>query len=80
MISDLERGAAMRTYGTAARSVALCRTSASNSRSELVIVPSLFVEETRLEIMSSGQEWCHNISCPERQGSSHTLPAPRPEA
>ena len=80
VLSDPECGAAMRASGTAARSVALCRTITANSRSELAIAPSLFVEYTRLEMMYSGQVWRHTKSCPEREGSSHTTPAPRPEA
>ena len=55
VLSDPERGSTMSNSGTATRSVASCRTSAANYRSELVIVPSLFVEKKRLVMMSSGQ-------------------------
>ena len=65
VLSDPERGAAMCASGTAARVVASCRTSAANSRSELVIVSSVFFEETRLVIISSGRGWRHTISFPD---------------
>ena len=55
VLSDPECRAVMRASDTSTRSVASYRTSASNYRSELVTVPSLFVEETMLEIMSSDQ-------------------------
>ena len=54
VLSDPEQGAASLDSGTAARRVASWRTSATSSRSELVIVPYLFVEETRLAMMSAG--------------------------
>ena len=80
VLSDPERGAASLASGTAASRVALWRTNLARSKSEFVIVPSLFVNETRLAMMSGGQGWCHTRSFPELEGSSHTPPAPRPEA
>ena len=80
VFSDPERGAARLASGTAMIRVASWRTSAASSRSELVIVPSLFVEEMRSEMMSTGQGWRHTISFPERYRSSHTPPDPSPEA
>ena len=44
VLSNPERGAASLPSGTAASRVASWRTSTASSRSELVIVPSLFVE------------------------------------
>ena len=80
VLSDPERGGAMHTSGTDARSVASCRTSAANYRSELAILPSQFVEEMRLAIISSGQGWCHTRYCPKREELIHTPSASRPEA
>ena len=39
VLSEPERGAAMRSLGTASRRVASCKTRVVSSRSELVIVP-----------------------------------------
>ena len=39
VLSELERGAAMRALETASRRVASCKTRAASLRSELVIVP-----------------------------------------
>ena len=39
VLSEPERGAAMRSLGTASRRVASCKIRAARSRSELVIVP-----------------------------------------
>ena len=55
VLSDPERGAASLDSGTAASRVASWRKSATISRSELVIFPSLFVEETRSAMMSAGK-------------------------
>ena len=55
VLSDPERGATILASGTAASRVTSWRTSAASSRLELVIYPSLFVEETRLAMMSAGQ-------------------------
>ena len=74
VLSDPERGAASLASGTAAIRVASWRTSATSSKSEFVIVPSLFVEETRSAVMPAGQGWRHTRSFPERDGSSHTPP------
>ena len=65
VLSYPERGAVSLDYGTAASRVALWKTSAASSRSELVIVPSLFVEERRLEMMSAGQGWRYTRSFSE---------------
>ena len=62
VLSNPEHGVAMRTSGTAVRSVALYRMSAANSRSNFLTVPSLFVEEAKLEMMSSVQGWRHTRS------------------
>ena len=62
VLSDPDTGAAMRASGSAERSMASCRT---RSESEFVISPSLFVEDTMLVIMSSGQGCRHAISFPE---------------
>ena len=80
VLSDPERDAASLVSGTAARRVTSQRTSVASSRSELAIVPSLFVDETRLAMMSAGQGWRHTKSCPEQDGSNHTPPAPSPKA
>ena len=79
VLSDPERGAASLASGTAASRVASWRKSAVSSRSKFVIVPSLFVEETRSAMMSAGQGWHYTRSFPELDGSNHTPPAPRPE-
>ena len=55
VLSYPEQGAANLASGTALSRVASWRTRAESSRSELVIVPSLFVDETRLAMMSAGQ-------------------------
>ena len=39
VLSEPERGAAMRAFGTSLRRVASCKIRAASSRSELVIVP-----------------------------------------
>ena len=65
VLSDPDTGAAMRASGSAERSMASCRTRSDNSRLEFVISPSLFVEDTMLVIMSSGQGCRHAISFPE---------------
>ena len=44
-----------------------------------MIVPFLFVDETRLVTVSSGHGWRHTTSFPEHDGSSHTPLAPSPE-
>ena len=54
VLFDPERGTVMRTVGTATRRVALRRTGAASSRSELAILPSIFVDETKSEMMSGG--------------------------
>ena len=54
MLSDPEREAASLASGTAASRVASWRTRAASFRSELVIIPSLFVDKTKTEMMSSG--------------------------
>ena len=59
VLSDPERGSAINFFVTAARSVDSCRTIVANSRTELVIVPSIIVEEKRLSMTSSGQVWSH---------------------
>ena len=79
VLSETEHRSSMRASGTAARSVVLFRTSAANYRSELVIVPFLFVEDKRLAITLSGQKWCHTKSCLEKEGSIHVPPSLRPE-
>ena len=66
VLSNPEQGAAILASSTAAIRVALWRTSAASSRSELVIVSSLFVEETRSAMMSAGQVRRHTRSFPER--------------
>ena len=50
----------------------------ARSRSELAIAPSLFLDDTRLEMMSSGQGWCHTKYFPKQDGYNHTPPAPSP--
>ena len=75
VLYDPEKETSSLASGTAARRVASLRTSMSSSRSDLVIVPSLFVDETRLETMSASQRWHHIKSFPEHDGSSHTPPA-----
>ena len=79
VLYDPDRGAASLASGTAVSRFASWRTSAASSKSELVIVPSLFVEETRSAMMSASQGWRHTRSFPEWDGSSHTSPAPSPE-
>ena len=54
VLSNPERRASIHASLTAARSVALYRTSAANSKLEFVIVPSLFFEMIRLAMRSSG--------------------------
>ena len=44
VLSDLDRGAAMRAVGTDTMNVASQRTRAVSSRSELAILPSIFVD------------------------------------
>ena len=78
VLSYPEQGAASLASGTAASRVALWKTSAASSRSELVIVPSLFTEERRSEMMSAGQGWRYTRSFPERDGSINNPPAPSP--
>ena len=80
VLSDPEQGAASLVSGTATSRVASWRTSAASSKSKLVIVPSLFVEETRSEMISAGQGWRHTRSFPKQDVSSHTPPALSPEA
>ena len=65
VLSDPERGASSLASSTAASRVASWRTSTVSYRSELVIVPSLFVEDTRLAMMSTSQGWSHTRSFPE---------------
>ena len=79
VLSDPERGVASLASGTAGSMVASWRTSVASFRSELVIVPSLFVEETRSAMMSAGQGWRHTRSFPKLDGSSHTSP-PGPQS
>ena len=78
--SNPGQGVASMASGTAVSRVASLRTSAASSRLELVIVSSLFMDDTRSEMMSSGQGWRHTRSFPELDGSIHTPPAPSPEA
>ena len=80
VFSDPERGAARLASGTAMIRVASWRTSAASSRSELVIVPSLFAEETKSAMMYAGQGWRHTRSFPEQDGSIHTPLAPSTES
>ena len=80
VLSNPERGAASLASGTDVSRVASWRTSAASSKSEFVIVPSLFIDDTRSAMMSSGQGWRHARSFPELDGSSHKPPAPSPEA
>ena len=54
VLSNPERGAASLASGTSASRVASWRTSTTSSKSEFVIVPSLFVEESRSAMMSGG--------------------------
>ena len=79
-LSNPKKGAASLASGTAASWVASWGTSAAGSRSELVINFSMFEEETRSAVMSSGQGWSHTRSFPEQDGYSHTPPYPSPEA
>ena len=80
LLSVPEHWAAIHASGTDERSVALCRMITANTRLEFVIVPSLFVEDSSLAMMSSGQGWRHTKYCPNNEGSIHTPPDPRPEA
>ena len=57
MLSKPERGAASLASGTAVRRVASWRMSKDSSRSDLVIPPSLFIADTRLEMISNVQGW-----------------------
>ena len=54
VLYEPECGVDTRASGAAVRIVASCRASADNCRSELVIVFSIFVKETRLAMISSG--------------------------
>ena len=55
VLSGLERGTAMRAVGTSIRRVASWRMRATSLRSEFVIVPLIFFDETKSEMMSSDQ-------------------------
>ena len=65
VLSRPEREAASLASGTAASRVASWTTSAASSRSELVIVPSLFVKVKRSAMMYAGQGWTHTRSFAE---------------
>ena len=80
VLFEPEQGTASLASGTDTSRVASWRTRAASSKSELVIAPSLFADETRLAMMSDGQGWIHIISLPEKDEYSHTPPAPSPEA
>ena len=55
VLSDLDRGAAMRASGTVTRRVDSWRTRVASSRLELVIWPSRLVSKTKSAMMSGGQ-------------------------
>ena len=55
VLSDLDRGAAKPAVGTYYKRVASWRTMAASLRSEIVIFPSRFFDETKYSMISSGQ-------------------------
>ena len=55
VLSDPERGPAMRAAGPAAGRVALWRTRPESLRSEFVRVPLMFIEKNNSAMMSSEQ-------------------------
>ena len=55
MLSDPERGVAMRTVGTITRRVALWIIRVAILRSEFFIVPLIFLDENNFVMMSNGQ-------------------------
>ena len=55
VLSNPERGAAIVASGHTSRRVALGRTRAASSRSELVSVPPLFLSDINAAMMSSGK-------------------------
>ena len=80
LLSEPEWGVSSLTSGTAVRRVSSWRTSAAISRSELVIIPSLSVVETKLATVFADQGLRQTKSYPERNGSNHTPPISIPEA
>ena len=79
VLSETERGTASLSSVNSARRVTLWRTSEASSRSELVIVPYLFVAEKMLVTMSSGHGWHQTKYCPDHNRSNHTPPTPSTE-
>ena len=59
VLSDPERGIAMRASGTTTREVGLWRTMAASLGSEFVFVPLRFGDENKFAMMSEGQECLH---------------------
>ena len=80
VLSDPECGAAMCVVGNSTRRVVLWRTSTASSGLEFVIVPSIFVDETKYEMISGGQGWRHTKFWIDPEGSIYISPAPRSEA
>ena len=64
VLSDPEQDTDTLTSGNAVIRVASRITSAASSRLELVIVPSLFVDDMRLAMMSDSQGWHHTKYSP----------------
>ena len=55
MLSEPGRGTAMRAGGTASNTIASRRTREASSRLDFVIVPSVFLDETKSVMISGSQ-------------------------